>query len=251
MIDHLSVSQVRTWNWCQRMWWAQKMEKKTLPSSSSGELGSSFGMEVVKRIGAHLNEKAPDSARKQTLPVTDEVEALVKTYLGADWAWTKGCDVEAEFEVHLTPKRIKDLAQTFGVEKPRGVVFAPFIGYIDLYRRFPTALVDLKTSGARGFQIDWMFQVLMYALAVNTTNAEVHLVTRTKTPVAYRYKVPVTDDTCRWAVSKLIAAYSDILRAMRSRESIVESPGYWCEFCPELDCPIRFNFNFVANSVGV
>lgn len=246
-IRHLSPSSVKLWFDCPRSWWARYCEKRQSPVGAAAEIGSNFGIEIVRALNCPVNMDAPNAKEKfgpragATPDPDGTVAALVRAYRAKPWAWTYADMAEAE--ARMSVEHIDRLAQGYGLPRSKSL-FVPFTGYIDLLRsRVPGAppeVVDLKTSGAKGFKDSWAFQLLMYCCAKEAVGAEIHLTTTTKTPAAYRYILRVEKAMLRWGVARLLRAYREIEAALSAGEPPDECPGYHCSYCAVTDCPVKY-----------
>jgi len=245
-IKHLSPSSIKLWYDCPRSWWARYIEKRKTPAGAAADLGSSFGVEIVKALACPVNLDAPNAREKfnpnvPALEPSPEVASLMRTYQRKPWAW-KSADM-AEAEAKMSVQQIGKLAEHFGLAAPRHI-FAPFLGYIDLMRYRmpggPPEIVDLKTSKMKGFKASWAFQLLTYCCAVESVSASIHLTTTTKIPAAYCYALRVDPTMLKWAMSRLVRAYREIETALSIGETPDEEPGYHCAYCAVVECPVKY-----------
>ena len=245
-LRHLSPSSIKLWVDCPRSWWAKYVEGRKTPVGAAADLGSSFGVEVVKAIGCPVNLEAPNAREKfgpSALPTIpdDQVNGLIRAYRKKAWAWTYADMAEAE--ARMSEEQIDRLAQGYGLPRPKAL-FVPFLGYIDLIRSRipggPPEIVDLKTSKAKGFKTGWAFQLLTYCCAKEAVAAEIHLTTTTQKPAAYRYNLRVEKEMLRWAVSRLCRVYREIEFALNAGAVPDEEPGFHCAYCAATECHVKY-----------
>ena len=234
-IDHYSVSSINLAANCPRSWWSKYILKQ---DSESGE-AASFGTEYDQCIGAKLgctNHK-PDGKSSNW---SYNVEVAADSYLLQPHAFRQATDTQ--LKITVSPAQWNIMAETYGFYAE---IRYPIIGYTDLYDRVNRVVVDLKTSSAKRAPYNWALQVLIYALALQANDARVHLMTRTKVPAYYDFKVPVTPDTLRWAMQTFTAQANQIERWLDGGAgdelARTPDPGYgycsWC--CDKQNCPAQ------------
>lgn len=229
-IDHYSPSSISAWEICPRNWWANYVLGKKMEASEAASFGSQFDQLVSQRIGCPVGkqDKLPDEW-------LDGVEQAVDLYLCQPWA-LKSATV-AQKAVRINPAEWAMMAEMHGLFSE---IRKPIIGFADLIDDQQRLVVDLKTSGRKDARQEWAGQLIFYALAEQLSSAEVHLLTRTKTPAVYRFTIPVNDETKKWALIRFSTAIEQIERALENGagEELVRNPGWKCGYCPEqFECP--------------
>lgn len=244
-IERISYSNLSTFQNCPRMWWARYVEKIKQPSTNAAAIGSTFGDLVAERSGAILDPKSPraqEIGKKAELEEADKalMDKMLDTYESKPWAWKVA--ERAEEEVWIEGKELIRYSKHYGIDP--GLRSMPaFVGYVDLSRHNDTIpqVLDLKTSARAGFQPGWMLQVPLYALKKRAGVAEIHLVTRAKTPRAIRYQLPMEREVFVNALQWVTSTWRNIHATLKAGKPPVCNPGYWCTWCPiGLECRVRF-----------
>ena len=105
----------------------------------------------------------------------------------------------------------------------------PLYGFADFTRG--KGLLDLKTSTRLGFKPQWLSQIVLYCLAENLPEWEVHLLTRNLK--AARFKGTTTPEVARSVMNEIayraweIKSFIDL-----GMKYLPELPGWHCKFCP-------------------
>lgn len=227
-IDHISVSSIQKWIDCPRSWWVKYVLGLDTPSSEAASFGSQYDQLISKKLGFETEPM------KQ--PLVDGVEDAVAGYFSQPYAMKDATG--AQGKVFITPDQWAVHGEILGLSVE---IFKPILGYIDLENRLRGILTDLKTSTRAGAQNKWAFQVLTYALERQYQQAEIHLMTRTKTPAWYRYRVPVTPESLRWMMGTFTFYAKQIEDALRSGngETLPCRPDYYCGWCADQECLMK------------
>lgn len=225
-IDHLSVSSILKWIDCPQSWWAKYVDGVDAPTTEAASFGSQFDQLVSHQLGK--GEK-PEN-------LLEGVEDAVVGYMSQPFAMKE--ITGAQEKVWITPDQWAVHGEIFGISTE---IFKPVLGYIDLENALRGKLVDLKTSSRAGAQAKWAFQVLIYAIERQYRSAEIHLMTRTKTPAYYQYRVPVHEESIRWAMSQFAFYAKQIENALRSGngENLPRNADYWCNWCGDINCVMK------------
>lgn len=229
VIDHVSVSSIGTAMSCPRQWWAKYVLKLDKPSGEAANFGSQYDQIIGKRLNTKCHKE------DQMSELCEGVEEAVTGYLCQPHAFKTATD--SQVPINISPAEWEILAEMHGFYSE---IPWPITGFIDLWDAKNRIIVDLKTSKAKRTTFMWGLQVLIYSLAMQSKEARIHLMTRTKTPAYYDMMVPVTQDSVRWAMQ----LFSH--QAMQIKQWLIEGagdhlpriPDYYCGWCPEeLHCP--------------
>ena len=229
-IDHLSVSSIGKAMDCPRSWWCSYILKKDRPSSGAAQFGSQYDQIIGKRLNTKCHKEEAVSGG-----LADGVEEAVNGYLSQPHAFRGATD--SQLPINISPSEWGVMAEILGMYSE---IPYPITGFIDLYDSNKRALVDLKTSSSKRTTFRWALQVLIYSLATQANEAEIHLMTRTKTPAYYRLPVPVTPTSQAWAM-QIFAHQVALIKQWLvegAGEHLPRVPGFYCEWCAEeLECP--------------
>jgi hypothetical protein len=246
-VSHYSVSSVNSFRNCPRGWWIQKILEQSLPSSAAASFGNQYDELVAHKLGLEpMDVRSRDKGKlhitKQNL--VDGVADAVAGYLIQPHAVKKEEAFAAQKMIHIDPSAWAILAEELGLSLD---IAKPIVGYIDLISKVSLRrkITDLKTSSRKGMRADWAFQDLIYCIAENCIEADIHLMTTTKVPAYYKYPVIVNNETKAWAMKNFTYAAQAIERALKegSGENLPAYPDYWCSWCADkLECPAKGAF---------
>jgi len=242
-VERLSFSSMASFARCPRSWTAKYVEKLQEVTTAPAILGTKIERCLAKRLNFKESEEwqVKDGKYIKTpldLTKIEETDSssILNLYQAQPWAWNSADEYQKQISISVD--RWEFLAEKYGANP--SIPF-PLYGFADFIRRDTRTIMDLKTSARMTFKPNWISQIVLYALAEDLPNFEIHLLSSKSLKTA-RYQGTVTDELARSVMNEIafrsweIKGYINIGMA-----HIPEIPGWHCKFCVLLtngkNCP--------------
>lgn len=232
---NLSFSSLSLMRNCPGAWVARYIEKEKVPPGEAAKIGSDITRVIAETWKCKIDPKSP-AAQETNVEITPDAYDLASFYTAQpDAVQWKNAEI-AEKQIKIKPEELVAAADFYGVQLPSKVF--PLVGYIDFFKNDPGPMIlEIKTRGRKGFSADWSWQNSLYALAEHAQSVEVHIITRTKVPKLYVYKIDLKPELFQWSLRMTFHYMDKIHHALNGSLISTENPGYWCSWCPKsIDC---------------